>query len=395
MARTASLVGLFSGDPVLVSDRCVNAIHRGAACARCADVCPVGAIVCEAGGASIEQTACLGCGACIAVCPTEAIGPRSPRSPLHFAVADGPGDGPIALACPRSGTGVSSMPVVRHERCLAALGPDELLDLAGDRPRHLWLDDSACQTCELGQLHVAIERAVEGANGLCRTFGVDALVHRSTEAAVDVVRGRRRPVVVDVRDGTTSRRGLFRRLIGEVTIRLRAPDAGGGLPPRRQRLLHRLQSWAPDGGGLDDTLVTAFGFGNIEVDTGRCAACELCAQFCPTGALTFTTSGEGQERRFTLTAEPARCVDCGVCAAACPEAAITVSGQVDPVAIVSGTRKTVAAGSIAACEICGLAAVVTADPPRCFSCSRGVVSSLLDEAGLMTDLLGRLPERQG
>lgn len=395
MPRTESLLGMFAGDPLFVSGRCVNAVHRGAACARCADICPVGAFAGEAGGALIDQSACLGCGACIAVCPTEAIGPRSPRRPLHFALADAPGDGPVALACPRSGTAVSSMPVVRHERCLAALGPEELLDLVGDRPRHLWLDDSACHTCELGQLHVAIERAVGGANELCRAFGLDAVVHRSTEAGADVVRGRRPPYVLDVRDGAMSRRGMFRRLISEVSSRLPDPDTGGGLPPRRQRLLRRLRSWAPDGCGLNATPVTAPGFGDVEVDAGACAACGLCAQFCPTGALTFQTSGDGQERRFTLNAEPARCVDCGVCAAACPEDAITVGEHVNTVAIVSGVRKPLAVGPIVDCDICGLTAVATADPPRCFSCSRGVVSSLRDEAGLMNDLLGRLPECQG
>lgn len=388
MARTESVLGMFADEPLFVSSRCVDAVHRGAGCERCADICPIGAIAGKAGGASVDQTACVGCGACIAACPTEAIGPRSPRRPLHFAVADTPGEGPVALACPRSGTGVSSMLVIRHDRCLAALGPDELLDLAGDPPRHLWLDDSACETCELGQLHVAIERAVEGANGLCRAFGVDAVVHRSTEADVEGVRGGRRPRVVDVCDGAMSRRGLFRRLIGEVSGRLRTPDASGGLPPRRQRLLQLLQLRAA-GGGLDDTPVTASGFGDVAVDAGRCAACGLCAQFCPTNALTFATSGDGEQRTFTLTAEPARCVDCGVCAAACPEGAITVNPQVSPVAVLSDARRPVAAGPIVDCDICGLAAVATPDRHRCFSCSRGVVSSLRDEAGLITDLLRR------
>lgn len=394
MVQTETLLGMFAGGPLFVSGRCVDALHRGAGCARCADVCPVGAIACGAGAASIDQTACLGCGACIAECPTEAIGTRSSQRPLHFAVADAPGDGPLAVACPRSGAGVLSMPVVRHERCLAALGPDELLDLAGDPPRHLWLDDSACGTCELGQLHVSIERAVEAANGLRRAFGLDAIVHRSTDAGVDVVRGRRPRGVVDVRGGAMSRRGLFRRIIGEASSRLRPPDTSG-LPLRRQRLLHRLQAWAPDGAGLDDTPVTASGFGNVQIDVNRCAACGLCAQFCPTDALTFATAGEGHERTYTLTAEPARCVDCGLCAVACPEGAITVGGKVDPVSVVSGARKRVATGPIVDCDICGLAAVAATDRPRCFSCSRGVVSSLHDEAGLMADLLRRLPEHQG
>lgn len=393
MPRTESLLGMFAGDPLFVSGRCVDALHRGAGCERCADICPASAINCEAGGASVDQTACVGCGACIAVCPTEAIRPRSTRRPLHFAVADTPGDGPVALACPQSGTGVSSMPVIRHVRCLAALGADELLDLAGEPPRHLWLDDSACETCALGQLHGAIERAVEGANGLCRAFGLDAVVHRATEAGVDVVPGGPRARVVDVRDGAMSRRGLFRRLAGEVSGRLRPADAGGGLPPRRQRLLQLLQ--AASEGGLDDEPVTVDGFGDVEVDAGRCTACGLCAQFCPTDALTFATGGDGQQRMFTLHAEPARCVDCGVCTAACPEGAITVHRQVNPVAVLSDAGRLAAAGPIVDCEICGQATVATPDRARCFSCSRGVVTSLRDEAGLMTDFLGRLPEYLG
>lgn len=398
MARTDAPVR-FAGAPVAVSDRCVNVGHRGAACTRCSDVCPVDAVAIGRDRPGLDLSSCVGCGACAPVCPTEAIGSGPSRQLLHHAVADTPPGAAIVVACPRGGNTRSSMPVVRHDRCLAALGGEELVDLVSEARRELWLDDSPCATCELGRLHDEITSSVGRANGLLAVFGFDPTVHLGSEEATAGRPTSDRPgVVVDARGGAMSRRGMFRRLFWEVADRLSVVEADDdGVPPRRRRLLRVLRrgSGTPPAGRTVDLVPGDLGFGEVQVDPGRCTACGLCSRFCPTGALTDerVCLPDGRDV-FDLGFRPASCVNCGVCAAACPEGAIVVEAGVEPVAVARGTSTIVARRPVVACEVCGLTMAETATAMwRCFSCRAGVVSPLRDEVGLMSDLRGRVPGR--
>lgn len=42
-------------------------------CGACVDVCPVNALSMEDGKAVCDESACIDCGACIATCPVQAI----------------------------------------------------------------------------------------------------------------------------------------------------------------------------------------------------------------------------------------------------------------------------------------------------------------------------------
>ena len=67
-------------------------------------------------------------------------------------------------------------------------------------------------------------------------------------------------------------------------------------------------------------------FGFPAIDFNRCAACEECAESCPTGAIRTAESGPG---RRTVTLSYASCIQCRECVSACPEGAIDVSHDVD------------------------------------------------------------------
>lgn len=391
MASTETTHTAFGGGHLVISEQCVNQLHRGVGCTSCADACPSGSITFESGLPVLDAAACVGCGACVPQCPTEAIGTTSTRRPLALAIADAP-PGPLTLACPRGGTGPATMPIIRHERCLAALGADELLDLAGEPPRDLWLDDSPCERCELGEVHAVISETVGRANDLRRVFGLAPLVHRTTDATPEAA-----PpdvtvsVVIAGRGGVVSRRGLFRR-ISDVVTRGAFVEHDGGPPPRRERLLRHLRAagagQAPASGALVDVDV---GFGDVTVDTDRCSACGLCAQFCPAGALLYDTSSTTRTgATFTLSFRPANCVACNACVVACPEQAIAMEQAVHPSLVLDGMTRTVAARPVARCEICAQATASSPDGRhRCFSCRDGVVSPMRDEAGLMADLIAR------
>lgn len=385
---------IYASPIVVIADACLNTRHRSAGCRRCVDVCPTDAVVVvDDRGLHLDPGACVGCGACTARCPTQALmAPRSDRS-LQLALADVPAGAPVRLACPRGGVAPVSMPTIRHDRCLAALGGEALLGLAGDQARHLWLDDAPCGTCDLGELHAEIERAARDADEVRAAFGLSSIVHRTQlEPATEwLAPGAAGPVVSAV-GGSVSRRGLLRRLFAVGPERRAGVD--GGAPARRQLLLRRLRSWAAVSAAVPLPAAEVPGFGAVSVDADRCSACGLCSTFCPTGALGFHTATDGAGAgSFTLTLDASQCVDCGLCAVACPEHAVTVASRLDPAAVLSGSTTVLVSGRTTTCDACGsLTAARSGADDRCFGCRSGVVSSLRDEVGLMADLLGRLPK---
>jgi ferredoxin len=376
--------------PAFDVTRCANARHAGTGCTRCSDVCPAAALD-QSGTAAvprIDETACIGCGACIPVCPLDAIGDVRPGRE-SAAVADLP-PGAVVLVCrPRRDAEVTAPGhVIDHSRCLAALAPEDLLDLAGDEPRDLWLDDSHCTGCALAVLHGQIADTASDANLLARTFGRPAFAHLVSATApepgpVAPAGGWR-----DARGGVLSRRRLF----GMVRPGTRGP-AGDERPAttgRRRRLLARLEAWERSGHPIASTDQQVAASTGLRVDAERCSACELCARFCPTDALTFVSgAGEGIEQTFELRFRPALCVTCHVCEAACPEHALALAPPVDVIAVDDAVTQVVAAGTLGHCTACGSTTV--AGRSRCFSCANAVVTPERDEAGLMASLLARLP----
>lgn len=130
--------------------------------------------------------------------------------------------------------------------------------------------------------------------------------------------------------------------------------------------------------------------------TDPSAGCDLCARYCPTGALSFTTSGNDETAHwFTLGFRADLCIDCAICVPACPEQAISYGDTLDADALTRPTWSELASGPLIACSACGMLTAPRRDDQttRCFSCrlGTGIVTALRDDAGLMADLLGRIP----
>lgn len=399
---------LFAGAaPDLLPGRCLNRRHAGAGCTRCVAGCPAQAITLDGVTPHLDEAACVRCGVCTSLCPTDSFVPATDyEKPLRATVANLPA-APTALLCPvhptPDVTAANVSAAVQHRRCLAALAAADLLELSAGGKRPLWLDDSPCAACPIGAAQATLARTVDAARTLLHTAGCPPalLLHSERPPAADA-RPRRVPLY-DGAQPAISRRALLTRL------RPAAPDEpaepvlddllqrGAPLsarlpqqtPASRRRLLAVLNAL---GAAADSELPTQHTpFGAITIDAERCSGCSLCARFCPTGALHFTAKRE----RFALTFQPASCIDCGICVTACPENAVNQGGTVALAALVADVTVGLAAGGLVACGGCGVLTASRADglAPRCHACRQGAgrVTAQRDEAGLMADLLKRLP----
>jgi heterodisulfide reductase subunit A len=134
-------------------------------CARCADVCPFGALrMADVGRADpvavLDAAACRGCSLCVAVCPTGAITPTVPASfGWDGLVAGGSGEAPeqvgaLLLSCERR---VGSLPLLPDDdtrvarfRCLGQVTAGMLLGLLARGVERIVVAACSTDRCRFG-----------------------------------------------------------------------------------------------------------------------------------------------------------------------------------------------------------------------------------------------------
>jgi ferredoxin len=320
-------------------EHCARKRHRLSTCRRCIEACPVGAITWNE-GLEFDWETCIGCGICTAVCPTAALEAGEPSDDelliqVQRAVEKG---GRVAFACLRaqgSADGCGSCVTVN---CLGRLNEGLLVGAGACGAQSVWLVDGACEDCPQ-----AAGRAVAGAvlarsNLLLEAFGIP-------------VRAAFRPELPDAAgvhgggNGSAegvSRRGLFRTLaretarVGEVTagvvqssqeaiepgMKVRG-DLPKALPSSRLLLLATLKRLgAPAPGALIGEEEGPFA--QFQLREG-CTACQMCAFFCPTGALTRVVD----DGKIGLAFRASHCTNCGLCRDICYRDAALLSPEVD------------------------------------------------------------------
>jgi len=362
--------------PDVHADRCVNARHRQAGCTLCVEHCPVDAISLLTGAQPLpllDEEVCIGCGVCIRVCPTDAFSRyQHPETRLVNLQDEFPADEGLALVCPQHPRPDSSPAPVRyaihHQRCLAAFSAEQLLSLSQDGGRAVWLGDDACAECPIGQLHSDIIATAAAANQLLAGFDLPSAIHLISEQKADL-----HPVrVLDGAATAVNRRGFFRSLgklaqqrADEAAARSPRPLFAPGAPvdqrlpyqtpPSLQRLNGHLAELARQAPPVPDFILdtNAQPWATALVDINACSGCQLCARFCPTGAINYLWGEVDDGMVFNLTFHPALCLDCNICVAVCPEDAVTVAPQVPLARLLQPDRALLMAGYLEPCERCG------------------------------------------
>lgn len=400
--------GPFPGPVVAMeTGRCLNVRHRQAGCRRCADACPTHAIALVEGVPALEAALCVRCGACLSVCPTEVFAqPHPAEMTLATTLAHSPEDA-VALVCPLHPepdmTRAPVATVVRHERCLAALGPDWLLAMSREGGRTLWLDDGLCAACVYARGQHVIHRHVRAANALLAACGREPAVLLTTQDGERLVSEPQRRPLQEGRQTLYTRRALFGLL--NAGARALAAEAAGqdpataGLPADRRRLLlslARLVATTPSSTPTAAAATSDLPLARVVIDPTACSGCGLCARVCPTQALTFvgpvvTVRKRGDKAEpFALRFRTTHCVACHLCARMCPEEAVRCDGLLTAADLNPQAVSTLVAGEQVACVGCGagVARRPGDETPRCHMCRRApaLPVSRPSAAGLMASL---------
>jgi ferredoxin len=101
------------------------------------------------------------------------------------------------------------------------------------------------------------------------------------------------------------------------------------IPNRRDQLLCSLSLMGKPNAGPTSTRL----WGMVVIDESRCSSCQMCATFCPTGAI---AKFEDEDGSFGVEHYPGNCVKCRSCEDICREGALSILDEVSPELLLEG-----------------------------------------------------------
>jgi ferredoxin len=308
------------GNPVprYTGPRCLSERLSVGGCDLCQQACPHGAILIPQ-SVVIDPSVCTGCGLCVQACPSGAL-EYDVTAPLNAvreqnvlreqkaaSVPGKPGAG-AKLVCSKSEEGGKTLP------CLARVTVSTVMASgAWDMP--LTLVHGDCAACSLGgpEVPASVARVIEDANRL----------RASTSRAAQVTLRLHDPALAGTGE-QVSRRGMFGALArGARTMAAQSiPDSPlpfvdwsepeDRTPSEWQWRVRALRpAPAPE----------AAVYWPAPVVDDTCIDCPVCANVCPTDAISREVQADGS---VTLALSLAACTGCDACFRSCPPQAISM-----------------------------------------------------------------------
>jgi len=312
---------------------CAHSRAEQAACTKCLDICPTGAITSAGEHVAIDPMICAGCGACSALCPSGAITYDAPPVGTVFSRMH-------TLASTYRKAGGTAPRLLVHDEVFGT----EMISLSARHGRGLPGDVIPLAVSALaGFGHAEMLAALA-----CGFAQADVLLAPKTESDVIesearlamAISGRDNVRVLDLSDPDA----LSEKLYGaEVAAPVQTPV----LPMGSRRQVTRLAAKALQPEATVLTLPEAAPYGAILVDQDACTLCLSCVSLCPSGAL--GDNPDNPQLRFQEDA----CLQCGLCSNICPEQAITLKPQLD-LTDAAFTQKVVHEEEPFACIDCGV-----------------------------------------
>lgn len=328
----------------VVADRCVVVRNRHAACRRCIKACPADAITVRNNQLTLDNHACVSCGACTVVCPVEALVPLDPSDAdlaTEAARSAGALDGCAVIACARiASRDLGDPSKYATVPCMARVDEGVLVELAAAGVDRIVLVDGTCRTCKFRDTEAGVDEMVEQARRLIAAMGGTTEVVRANEFPAEALLEDRSSLYGQERRGFFSRSTRRAREASVKTAEVmvfkefeqRMPSlkerlgvtAAGAMPwlvaQRRERLMDSLdQMGAPVEKAIDSRQ-----FGTVAIDGEQCSACGMCAVFCPTGALKKSDEQPDDGVGSYLEFQAFDCVNCRMCADVCMKKCLTV-----------------------------------------------------------------------
>lgn len=335
-------------------ERCVLVRNRNANCLRCAEACTSECIHYENGTLTISAQNCVGCGTCATVCPTcalETVRQRDDELTAACLACAEHDEGRVTIACgPLLDMAVGKYDpemLVRVE-CLGRVEETLLCELAAKGVREVTLVHGPCETCVHRTGWETLQDVLETQAVLFETWNCSTAVQvtsklpgRTRKIETEYDASKRESLLAGGHTVAQAGAMVVEAGLAETLGGAQEQDSDSGrasvpkrlfkvakdgtlpqfIPDRRERLLDALALL----GEPEDVMIDTRLWGHVIIDVDTCRSCQMCATFCPTGALRKFKDEDGT---FGVEHYPGDCVKCRCCEAICPEQAIEISDAV-------------------------------------------------------------------
>lgn len=303
-------------------NQCARLRHMKGTCTRCMNHCPRHAISFDE-SIKIDVDKCDDCGICTGVCPTGALEGTSPtNAELINRVEQLDGTAPVAFVCPKAFKGSNERVIAVN--CIGRLDESILIGAVAHGISQISLVDGPCRDCPSAAGRKAAAQAVAESNALAQAFGISPRISFVAELPFQTAVPGGTAVSFDALSRRAFLTAFFRETKAtaamtvstvlekdpEKTAERKKGELAQRLSAKRQLLLERLPR-------LGQLANPNFGLENGSFATCHikpsCTACQMCAFFCPTGALSKTE----QDGKPAMTFRVSHCTNCHLCAEVC------------------------------------------------------------------------------
>jgi ferredoxin len=353
---------------VALEDRCCAVRNRNSTCRKCVDACMAGAIVVENNSLAIDSSACINCGVCVGVCPTNAILSVSPsEKEIYEKIADSI-DYSVSrcvISCSRlASKHEASAELYCEVPCLGYIDERIIASIAAAGVDDIILADGICDTCKFGQANQYINISVDVAAQILESCNSSAIITRMSDFPEEIkshgVKGALAYRGEDRRGLLAQTGGYIKDVAGEVAGKMVNDKLGNNKPkPARTlaarlaagksghlphiepsdnySLLEHMEKITEQGygeGGAEslmqtDAVINTRRFGHVEVEIDACSGCGLCVMFCTTGALEHEKYDKPENPAHKYLAYNANmCLQCRLCSDICMRNCLKVTSMV-------------------------------------------------------------------
>ena len=343
---------------------CVRASSKLSNCEKCVEICPVDTMKIVDNIPTFTPSACVDCGGCAGVCPTEAF------SLTNFSTVD------FFFEMAQSEEKLISCK--KNIPCLSILSAEHLISLALASEEAVKLDLGHCQNCAIKDpLLAQIEQNIEEANFILSSFSDKQLVaeeiaYSPEDLPEDDDSGSEE---MDSRRSFLSLKGALKQKEAldqaiesdeqkrfEMDSSVIARIKNKRLPNKRKILFTMLKrSDKPERYEILPEEEVSF-VSQKYVDE-KCTNCQICYRICPTGALS-------SDAKFSvINFDAMLCLKCRLCHDACEPDAIGLQPGFEIKEFFEPTQRTLATFTVKRCHECGSYFTYTGGEQICPRCA--------------------------